>query len=415
MKQTVRHSAYFYFLFVLLVLFAVILTGCAGSVRPEPTPEPTPQPTPSPTPEPFAEGFDLCGNHYATDVRYLSLKGYTEQDTEILLEVKPYLTKLENIVLGNERTDPVSWDEIRELEQAFPGVTITYLFNLYGKDCTLQDTVLDLNHRAIDDNGEYLMQVLPCMQNLTLVDLDSCGIDSEHCAAIRDAFPSIEVVWRIWFGRSGNYTCRTDVERILASKPSAFGPLTTENTHDLMYCTKVKYLDLGHNDALGTIDFCAYMPDLEVAILAMTFRIKDLTPLQNCTKLEFLELQSNDITDVSPLSGLYNLEYLNLVQNFDLEDISPLYGLTKLKKLYLGCTDPVPKEQVAHFQECVPNCAVNTISFDPHDGDWRYDFNRESHLSERYELLKEQFGYNGDASPYSIAYNDPLYYPHEEE
>ena len=408
-------------LILTFAILTVVLSGCslfaAAAPTPEPTPEPTPTPapTPTPTPEPFADGFDICGSHYFTGARHINLRGYSEEDIETLLEVKPYLKNLESLVLGNEQRNPVVWDEICEMEQAFPGVRIVYRFDMYGKTFTLWDEKMDLNHRAVDDNGEHIREVIRCMPNLTFLDLDTCGIDSEHCASIRDDFPDVEVVWRIWFGSGRNYTARTDVERILASKPSAFGALTTENTHDLMYCTKVRYLDLGHNDALKTIDFCAYMPDLEVAILAMTFRVKDLEPLRNCVKLEFLELQSNDITDVSPLSGLYNLEYLNLVQNFDLKDISPLYGLTKLKKLYLGCTDPVPKEQVEHFKECVPKCAVNTISFDPHEGDWRYDFNRESHLSERYELLKEQFGYNGDASPYSIARNDPLYEPHDDE
>ena len=407
---------------ICLIAFAVaavfLLAGCVGASAgiQEPTPEPTftPEPTPEPTPVPFADGFDLCGKHYETDTRSLDLRGYTAEDTEILLEVKPYLTALAHIELGDESSFPLTWEEIRELEEAFPGVRVHYSFSVYGKTFSLQDERLDLNHRTIEDQGELLRRIIPCMPELKLVDLDTCGIDNEHCAALRDEFSNVEIVWRIWFGSGGRYTARTDVERILASKPSAFGALTAENTHDLMYCTKVRYLDLGHNDALGAIDFCAYMPDLEVAIIAMTFKVKDLTPLKDCTKLEFLELQSNDITDVSPLAGLKNLEYLNLVQNFELEDITPLFGLRKLKKLYLGCTDPVPKVQVEAFKALMPKCAVNTISFDPHEGDWRYDFSKESHLSDRYELLKEQFGYNGDASPYSIPMNDPLYYPHDE-
>lgn len=406
-----------FLILISLLTLALLFAGCGtevdAAVTPEPSPVPTPAPTPAPTPEPFAEGFDLCGRHYEKDAAEIDLSGYGEADLEMLLAVKPYLTSLERIELGSEEISPVPWEEIYELEQAFPGIEIGYTFDMYGKTFHLSDSKMDLNHREVDDQGEYIREVIRCMPNLTFLDLDSCEIDSEHCAAIRDDFPGIEVVWRIWFGH--RYTVRTDVERILASKPSAYGDLKSSNMHDLMYCTKVKYLDLGHNDTLDRIDFCAYMPDLEVAIIAMTFRVSDLTPLTNCTKLEFLELQSNEITDLRPLSGLYDLEYLNLVQNFELNDITPLFGLKKLKKLYLGCTDPVPKMQVEAFRSLMPNCAINTISFDPHEGDWRYDFSRESHTSERYDLLKEQFGYNGEASPYSVAENDPLFYPHDDE
>ena len=407
--------------FTITLATILLLFGCdSKAFKAEATPtaipivevSPTPLPTPTPTPEPFADGFDICGVHYKKDTTFIDFRNYKKKDLETLRNVYPYLTNLKKLNLGNEQFNPIPWKRIYNLTQEFRDVKIIYHFNIYGKNCSLQDTVLDLNHCEIDDQGEYIRQIISCMPNLKYLDLDTCGIDSEHCAAIRDDFPDMEVVWRIWFGSRNRYTVRTDVERILASKPSAYGNLTTENTHDLMYCTKVKYLDLGHNDSLGSIEFCSYMPELEVAIIAMTFRVKDISPLQNCPKLEFLELQSNKIIDVAPLSDLKNLEYLNLVQNFDLRDITPLYGLHKLKKLWLGCTDPVPKEQIEEFKNQNPDCSVNTISFDPHEGDWRYDFSRESHVSERYELLVEQFGYKGEASPYSIAENDPLFQPH---
>ena len=34
----------------------------------------------------------------------------------------------------------------------------------------------------------------------------------------------------------------------------------------------------------------------------------------------------------------------------DLEDISPLYGLTQLERLWIGCNNYVPQEQVAQMQ-----------------------------------------------------------------
>lgn len=52
--------------------------------------------------------------------------------------------------------------------------------------------------------------------------MDSCGVSDEEMAAIRDDFPDVNVVWRIWFGTG--YSVRTDVEKILASQPQRAGP-----------------------------------------------------------------------------------------------------------------------------------------------------------------------------------------------
>ena len=55
----------------------------------------------------------------------------------------------------------------------------------------------------------------------------------------------------------------------------------------------------------------------------------DLEPLTE------LDLAERDISDISPLAGLINLEDLNLNDN-NISDISPLAGLTNLERLYLG-------------------------------------------------------------------------------
>jgi len=47
-----------------------------------------------------------------------------------------------------------------------------------------------------------------------------------------------------------------------------------------------------------------------------------------------LALNTNDISDVSALAGLYNLGNLYLWEN-TISDISPLENLTKLNQLYI--------------------------------------------------------------------------------
>ena len=61
-------------------------------------------------------------------------------------------------------------------------------------------------------------------------------------------------------------------------------------------------------------------------------QISDISPLAGLINLERLELNGNQISDISPLAGLINLERLELRQN-QISDISPLAGLINLLKL----------------------------------------------------------------------------------
>ncbi len=167
------------------------------------------------------------------------------------------------------------------------------------------------------------------------------------------------------------------------------------------------------------ISFVSYMPDLEMAVLAMGNWF-DASPLENCTKLRYAELQTTSLSDLRPLTKLQNLEDLNLCYCFALHDISPLYELPQLKRLYLGKLTPIPTEQVAKMQEIAPACEIDTSVFDPTTGNWRItgyikvslplyadaEFEQEV-FHPRYYLLQEQFGYQDQ--DFAFARNDPLY------
>ena len=56
--------------------------------------------------------------------------------------------------------------------------------------------------------------------------------------------------------------------------------------------------------------------------------IRDSTGLQFATNLEWLDLQDNQISDLSPLIGLINLRVL-ILNNNSVSDISPLKRLKK--------------------------------------------------------------------------------------
>ena len=351
------------------------------------------------------------GSSHDNNTRELDFSAMSGEDIQLAAELLPCLPELERIELGTERED-LSWEDIGLLQQLLPETKLSYSFELYGLQLELNDSQINLSHVPVEDGGAQIKQVMAYMPSLTYVDMDSCGVSNEDMAAIRDAYPDVKVVWRVWFGEWDVYSVRTDVERILASTPSVAGEIYPGNCESLQYCTDVKYLDLGHNTNMTDISFVAHMPKLEVAILAMG-NWSDASPLANCKNLEYLEMQTTLCLDLSPLAGLENLRHLNIAYIPDLSDISPLYSLTGLERLWLGCNNYVPQEQVAQMQAAAPNCEINVdVYTDPTGGRWRYvDYNDLAYifiLHPRFELLRQQFG-NYEASAFSYSWNDPLY------
>ena len=340
-----------------------------------------------------------------TDAKKADLSKMAGNEICAAADILRYLPNLSSIELGEERSN-LSWEDIGYLQQTCPKAKCKFMFTLYGKTFDLQNTQINLSHIPVNDGGAAVKEVMAYMPRLTYVDMDTCGVSNEDMASIRDSYPDIKVVWRIWFGDKMLYSVRTDVERILASKSSVGGFVTQISGADLKYCTEVKYLDLGHNPPLTDISFVEYMPELEVAILAMD-GWSDASPLASCPKLEYLEMQTTECTDLSPLAGLENLRHLNVAGIPSLRDISPLYKLTGLERLYIGSNNMVPWEQVEEMQKAAPNCEINTSVYDDPTGEkWRY--NGQGTWNYRYYVLRKQFGEYKD-SAFSFHWNDPLY------
>lgn len=341
----------------------------------------------------------VLDNHARTcDLSKLS--GKRLRDAAPLLALLP---ELKSVDCGAQREN-VSWEDLAVIRKACPELTLKYRFTLYDRAVDLSNTMLDLRSAPVadTDNGQELREVLPLMNDLCYLDMDNCGIGNEEMDKLAREYPDVKVVWRVWFGR--DYCVRTDVERILASKPSVAGPITDDNCEGLYYCHEVKYLDIGHNGALTDLRFIEGMPKLEVAIVAMS-GATDISPLANCPELEYLEMQSMEVSDLSPLSGLKKLRHLNIATNMSLHDISPIYGLD-LERLWIGCFTAVPEEQIDEMRQLHPKCEINTtVYMDPTAEHWRYD---GWDFVMRYYVLRQQFGDYKD-SAFSFSWNDPLY------
>ena len=343
------------------------------------------------------------GDVVDSGARSYDLSGLSPEECEEAAAKLALLPALKSVRLGAEG-GAQNWESLARLKKLLPEATFRYGFSLYGKSCDLSDASLNLRKVPVEDGGAALRRVIPLMRELSYVDMDSTGVSNQEMEKLRLDFPDVKFVWRVWFGDS--YSVRTDVQRILASRPTAGGMIYDWDVEALSCCHDVVFLDLGHNGALTDISFVAQMPKLEVAILGMC-GWSDASPLASCPELEYLEMFSTPCVDLSPLAELRNLRHLNVAGIAGLADITPLYNLTELKRLYLGSMNCVPWEQCEEFQKRVPDCEFDTMVYqDPTGGHWRFDENGD--MVERYYLLRMQFG-NYESEVYSYTWNDKLY------
>ena len=83
-----------------------------------------------------------------------------------------------------------------------------------------------------------------------------------------------------------------------------------------------------------TIQGTEYSTDLmQLELMGLGLTDEDILDLKYMINLRYLNLDNNDLTDLSPVSGLTDLEQINVNNNPDLTDLSPLAGLTELRNV----------------------------------------------------------------------------------
>ena len=173
--------------------------------------------------------------------------------------------------------------------------------------------------------------------------MDSTGIENDDMAAYRDEVrDQYKVVWTVVF--SPLCKARTDETKFMPIDQGEYY-FQEDNVYNLRYCEDMVCIDLGHS-TVETVDFAAYMPHLKYLILAWT-QVKDITPLENCKELVYLELDHGIVHDYTPLLGCTALEDLNVGDHMVTNSIEPLTQMTWLKNLW------VPDRSYAEQQELI--------------------------------------------------------------
>lgn len=329
------------------------------------------------------------------DTEDLTLTGLNADSLQQLIPQLERFTHLISVSIPQNEND-LSLDDALKLSEQSDAIRLDYQIELFGQSVSLDAESIEFENQQIGNDGlEELRAMLPYFHNLRYLKLDDCGVDNQNMAQLRDEYPEIKVVWRVFFG---NYHCLTDTEMIWATG----GSVNDNTSGPLQYCTDVKYLDLGHS-LITRADFLNYMPKLEVAILAITW-LEDISPIANCPNLEYLELFSSRVSDLSPLAQCTHLQHLNIscqrnANNVPVgpTDISSLYDLPELQRFY--CTmSYVPERQQQEMISRHPDCEFEFRWVDPAEGHWRFKDGLNNNVIEnrveRYALLCEQFGYD---------------------
>ena len=102
----------------------------------------------------------------------------------------------------------------------------------------------------------------------------------------------------------------------------------------LQFCVNLQWLDLSGNN-IEDIAVLRNLFFLEVLKLHNNQKIKDISALADLTNLISLDLENNKISDISSLQNCTYLERLNLEGN-QIVDIRPLLDLKYLQFLYLS-------------------------------------------------------------------------------
>ena len=295
------------------------------------------------------------------DSTELNLSGVTDFKLSALQKALPAFPLLQRIDLCGCGFDNESLCTFRD---KLKNIELVWDVALFGKTFLSTDTEIDLSGQWIGE-AAALEAALPCFSRLERVIACNCGISDEDMDALAQRHEGLRFLWEVHFGV---FHLRTDTTRFLAlAWPDGYTWLSDEQLIPLSYCRDMEALDLGHMWFTDTT-FLRDMTHLRWLILADN-RIKDISTLSRLQELTYLELFLCDVEDISPLLQCKNLRHLNLaycpVKNLEL-----LAQMPQLERLWInGC--PLSYATLYALQQALPHTQIVTYSESSTGAGWR--------------------------------------------
>ena len=330
---------------------------------------------------------ELFGTGYSVDTTELDLSAMNSSGVEEACRKLGKLNNLTDVTLNSS----LSFEDVDALQDAVPHIRFHYTFNLLGRTVSTGDQEIIYKNQNFGDSEEAeIRKALKILDHTSRFVLDNCGFSNETLAKLREDFRGgPKVIWRVYFGTQSRYNTLTDDDTI-----RAVYNVTDDTCGPMKYLEDVKYMDLGHNEYLTDFSFVGYMPELEV-LIGSGSAVKDLSGIENCKKLTWLELASClKLDNIEPLAGCEGLKYLNISYT-KVKDLSPLDALKLERFVYLN-PKASTKEQNT-FLTIHPKAECITVFYgysQPYGYGWRYDDNGKTMFWYYKDVIREVFEYD---------------------
>ena len=257
---------------------------------------------------------------------------------------------------------------------------------------------IDLGGQTVSDWDAFedFLRSLPALRK---ADLYETVVEAPILERFSQAFPDIR------FG----FTIHITHDHYIRTDQTAFSTLhgrcpghQSDAFAALAYCRELRALDLGHND-ITDLSFLAPLTKLRVLILACNPRLgsreDSLAVLRNLPDLEYLELFSCGLRDVTPLADLPHLLDLNLAFN-RVSDESPLFRIPTLRRLWVSKLNRRSSAKtLAALRAALPEAEI-VDGGQPTDRGWRvgphYETIYEIFHTDRYVPFADSFPEAGD-------------------
>lgn len=294
----------------------------------------------------FLRRFPLLGKTVDSTDTALSYPGLGAEQLSELADKSVLLPDVTEIELGDGLYDAGA---IAELRQAYHGARVHCRLSFYGVETDSLAEELDLSNIPIEDTSD-VDKAVGSMAALKKVVMCDCGIANEEMDALNRKFDDVRVVWTVYVKE---FPCRTDSDNFIVRVADHNGKITNEQVAVLQYCPDMVTLDLGHME-IDDIFFVANMPHLRFLIIGDTM-VSDLSPLQNCYELYYIEMFICKVTDISPLLDKTTLKHLNVSRTR--VDVSQICQMTWLDRLFW--MDPwITGEEQQRIRDSLPNTDV---------------------------------------------------------
>lgn len=272
------------------------------------------------------------------------------------------------------------------LVKTFPDIHFVWTVKLGNATFSSEDTVMDLDTPRGEVKLSQIAAALDALPGIERVIMHKytpklATLDSY----LLTPYPDVQFEWTLnWLICNGRrIRLRYDATAFSTGKGRQDPRYTSAQIWEkLQYFPDLVAIDVGHNN-VSDLSFLSNFPVLKRLICIDSKKpVTDISVLAELKELEYIELFMQDITDISALANHEKLLDLNLCHN-NVTDLSPLYSCTSLERLWISYNPNLTAEEVAKLQEKLPNCVIETKSYESTGAGWR--------KHPRYDILIKSF------------------------